>query len=181
MEDNMTTDEKKTVNKKYLIFIVIGIIIILLASLFLFSYFSSSNNRKKCISDNQCSSDSYCSSFGVCLKNVCGDGVCPLIEKQENSCAIDCGCPTGEVLNKHTGTCQPIVAVSSDTVTNSINDYLTKNNMTGKIVSVTDSYYINQTTKEAVVTCQIENSTYPCQIIIYLDNTGSIINAIRTA
>lgn len=163
-------------------FIIIGVLIVAVA-LGVIAFSSNNSNSGKfaaCTSDAQCSSGSYCSSFGGCLVSTCGDGVCSSQERQAGSCPIDCGCTSGQVLNKHTNQCQQPVNVSTQIITTYIDSYLNKNNLTGSITSIDNSYYGNSTVKEAIVNCQLNQTSYPCQIIFYFNQTGNVINVIRT-
>ncbi len=164
--------------KKVIVALVLLVVAVLLIYLYKPSYIDKSH---KCAADSDCSTGSYCSGFGACLKDTCGDGTCSAEEKSKNSCPTDCGCTQGEILNKHTNQCQPTIVISSDLVTTTANTYLSQNNITGKIVSTVDTYYGNQALKEVVVDCAIQGDKYPCQIILYVDSSGKIVNVSRTS
>ena len=164
-------------------FIIAGILIVLAIVSAL--YFTNSltvyksGNQTSCTSNTQCQSGSYCSDYGACIKSVCGDGVC-LPPENQSSCPIDCGCGSGYILNKHTDQCQSPVNVSTQIITTYIDNYLSENNVTGHITSISDSYYGNITVKQAIVNCQTNSTSSPCKIIFYFNQTGNVINVIRT-
>lgn len=175
-------------------FIIIGVIVVAIIA---GAYFLTSNHTSTqplapnntnastkfaaCTSSSQCSAGDYCSNFGACLPATCGDGICTTQERQSNSCPIDCGCGAGTVLNRHLDECQPSINVSQSTITAYISKWLTQNNETGSITSINDTYYSNQTVEEAVVNCQLTNQTYPCSIVFYFNQTGNVINVIRSS
>lgn len=191
--------EKKKVEKTptgklhWGIYALIVVIIVIIGSLaYVYLHFSTNvgspnnknssykNTSNQCTTSSQCSAGSYCSSFGACVKDYCGDGVCTPQKQQSNSCPIDCGCPSGEVLNKYTGTCQQPPSLNSTTIMDIVDNYLKQNNINGTITAIKNSYYGNQAVKEADVNCQTNQSKYPCGIIFYLNSNGTIINVTRT-
>lgn len=187
--------EKKKVEKPiseklhwgiYVLIVVIIAIIGSLAYLYLhsstnLSTLNSKNLSNQCTSSSQCSAGSYCSSFGACVKDYCGDGICTPQKQQSNSCPIDCGCPSGEVLNKYSGTCQQSLTINSTTIMRIVYNYLTQNNINGTITTIKDSYYGSQVVKEADVNCQTNQSKYPCGIVFYINSNGTIVNVTRTS
>jgi hypothetical protein len=170
----------------------IGIIaIILIAAVVSLLYFHQSSSTAKvsaynttnpeCTTSSQCAAGDYCSSYGACLKAYCGDGVCTAGERANNSCAIDCGCGSGQVLNRYNDQCQAPINVSTQIITNYIDNYLSENNVTGHITAINNSYEGNYTIKEAIVDCQTNSTSYPCQIVFYFNQSGNVINVIRTS
>lgn len=168
-------------------FIIVGIVIIAIVLGFILlssNGKSSSSGPTKfaaCTSDSQCASGSYCSSFGACLVSTCGDGICTSQEKQSGSCPIDCGCSSGYIVNRYSNMCQAPVNVSSSVMSNYIANYLKNNSVTGTITSFNNTYYGNKTVEEAFVNCQVNATSYPCQIIFYFNQNGTVINVIRTS
>ena len=168
-------------------FIIIGILIvaIMLGFIFLSSNGNlGSNGPTKfaaCTSDSQCPSGSYCSNFGACLVSTCGDGICTSQEKQNGSCPIDCGCSSGYIVNKYLNVCQAPVNVSASVMRTYISNYLKNNSITGTITAFNNTYYGNRTVEEAFVNCQVNATSYPCQVIFYFNQNGAIINVIRTS
>jgi hypothetical protein len=163
-------------------FLILGILTIILIGLFIF--FSSSFTKTKaatlsCTVDS-CQAGYYCSSYGACIKAYCGDGICTTQERANNSCPIDCGCGSGYILNKYTNQCQKPINVSTQIITGYIDKYLNQNNVTGSITAINNTYYGNSTVKEVIVNCQLNQTSYPCQIIFYFNQNGTAINVIRT-
>jgi hypothetical protein len=184
------SDTKTSLKIKPLYIGVIAVIIIIAVLGILYIHTSNNNTSKvyssnttkpECTTSSQCSAGDYCSSYGACLRAYCGDGVCTAQERANNSCAIDCGCGSGQVLNKYTNQCQSPINVSTETITTYIDSYLSQNNVTGHITSINNTYYGNYSVKEAVVDCQTNTTSYPCQIIFYFNQTGNVINVIRTS
>ena len=133
----------------------------------------------ECTTTSQCASGDYCNNIGICTKISCGDGVCSPSERQSNSCAIDCGCSGGTVLNSHTNQCQAPINVSTQLITQAVENYLKTNSINGTISSMNNTYYGNQTVKEAVVNCQAPKGSV-CQIIFYLNSNATIIQIFQT-
>ena len=95
---------------------------------------------KVCPQDCNCKPGEYCDETGICRKEVCGDSICSPMENQTQSCCEDCGCPEGKICNKVTQTCQEKPIISDEDVKDITNNYLRMNNITGKIVSIIDTY-----------------------------------------
>lgn len=172
--------------------LIIIIVLVIGGFVYVYLHSNSSNNlsninssyktpSNQCATNSQCSAGYYCSSFNTCVKDYCGDGVCTPQKQQSNSCPIDCGCPSGEVLNKYSGTCQQSLTINATTITNIVKNYLKQNNINGTITAIKDSYYGSQAVKEADVNCQTNQSKYPCGIIFYINSNGNIINVTRTS
>lgn len=168
-------------------FLILGVIIVLGIGLF---YFFGSQSQKslnpstavfQCISNNQCVSGQYCTNYGACVQDTCGDGVCTAQKLQSGSCPLDCGCPSGQVLNKYSGSCQAPLNITNAAVANVVNSYLKRYNITGTITGINNTYYGNQTVKVAYVNCQSSGSKYPCQMVFYVNNNAQIVNTTRTS
>lgn len=141
---------------------------------------TNSTNFAACTSDNQCPTGDYCTSYGACLASTCGNGVCTTQERQSNSCPIDCGCPNGYILNRYSDTCQAQITISNSTMIDYVDAYLRNNSITGHITSINNTYYGNQSVKEVVVNCQVNATSYPCQIIFYFNESGDEIHTVQT-
>ncbi len=186
-------ENKKAENKlifghfKPKFFLIIGVIVVivivggffLLTNTNLNNQSSSSQPILSCTATS-CQSGYYCSSYGACLKAYCGDAICTAQERANNSCAIDCGCTNGYVVNRYTNQCQAPANVSNSTITAEVNAWLKQMNTTGTITNITNTYYGNQSVKQANVNCAPQNATYPCQIVFYVNNSGKILNVTRT-
>lgn len=129
---------------------------------------------------NSCQSGYYCSSYGACLKAYCGDGVCTQQEKTTGSCPIDCGCSSGQVLNKYTNECQQSLTISNANITIVVDNYLAQNKINGTITNITNGYYGSQAVKEAFVNCAPPSAKYPCQMAFYINSTVQIVNVTIT-
>lgn len=139
-----------------------------------------SEDCNSCEKDCGCKAEEYCDGTGICRKEVCGDDVCSAKENATKACCVDCGCLLGEVCNKFTNLCQKEAKISETEIERIVNDYLTKNNITGKIKGISDTYYQNQTIKQVTVDCRPESATYLCAIILYIDESGTILEAVKT-
>ena len=126
-----------------------------------------------CAKDCGCSQEQYCSTNGICRSYVCGDGICSANEK--DTCCKDCGCAADQVCNDNTQKCQIKSTVSEIDVTTITNNYLKDKNITGTIANITDIYYENQTVKQVTINCRDEKGLHPYQIMLIINNIGSII------
>lgn len=173
---------------------IIAIMVIAIFSIYLLSLKNSSTSslaqsnstasnatKPLCTSSNECQTGYYCSNYGACLKAFCGDGVCTTQEKSNNSCPIDCGCSNGEVLNRYANECQMPANVSNYTIQTYVSSYLKNYSIKGDITSINNTYYGNESVKEAVVDCQLNQTSYPCQVIFYFNQNGTVVNIIRTS
>jgi len=133
-----------------------------------------------CEKDCKCKSNEYCSDIGTCRKSVCGDETCSSEENITQSCCEDCGCPSNKICNKIIQTCQEKAVISEEDVRKVANDYLNKNNINGTIIEIIDTYYKNETIKQVNIDCKTEEIPYPCQIILYINDKGEIVEEIRT-
>lgn len=133
-----------------------------------------------CPQDCVCSNGEYCNEEGICRKDVCGDETCSENEKVNNICCEDCGCLTDNICNKVTQKCQEKIEVSGDIINQTVNEYLTKNGISGNIKTIIDTYYKEQAIKEITIDCGAEGSPYPCEIRLFLNEKGEIIEEIRT-
>lgn len=134
-----------------------------------------------CPQDCGCKSGEYCSSTGVCRTDVCGDSICSSNENKTQSCCEDCGCLSNKLCNKMTQTCQDKLIISEDEVRKVASNYLIKNNVSGNITSIIDTYYKNETIKQVSINCKTEAMPYPCQIILYVNNAGDIVEEIKSS
>lgn len=139
-----------------------------------------SEDCNNCNKDCGCKSGESCNSVGICRKNdLCGDNICS--DKEKNSCCKDCGCENGVVCNKITQTCQPKIEVSETDINKVVTDFLQKNNIQGEIIKITDEYYGEKTVKKVRINCNLENTEYPCEIILFIDDSGNIIDKMQTS
>lgn len=51
----------------------------------------------------------------------------------------------------------------------------------GKIKVVKDAYYKERTIKEITIDCTDEDMSYPCEIILFVDENGEILDEMRTS
>jgi len=184
-------------NKKLQIAIVIIIILILVCLIIFFrGYFFKKSDLTKCgdsicslnedcnscPTDCGCKNGEVCSSVGVCKNaEVCGDEICSEQEKTNDNCCGDCGCKDSSICNKITQKCQVKIVISNDTINRLTQEYLTKNNLTGTIHKITDSYHKEQAVKVVSIDCKATNSEYPCEIVLFINSEESIIDEMRTA
>lgn len=131
-----------------------------------------------CPDDCACASDEYCSDIGICKKYVCGDGICS--GNENNTCCIDCGCPENQICNKIINQCQIKANISNENVREIAIEYINSQQITGDVVEIIDTYYQNQSCKQVNIDCRTEEMPYPCIIILYINNSGEIIEEIRT-
>ncbi len=134
-----------------------------------------------CVEDCGCESGEYCSDIGICRTDVCGDEICSSEENKSQNCCEDCGCPNDKVCNKVTQTCQEKAIISEETIKKIVSDYLDENNITGTITEIIDAYYKNETLKQVNINCRTKEIPYPCAIVLYINNEGEIVEAIRTS
>jgi hypothetical protein len=134
-----------------------------------------------CPQDCGCKSGEYCSNIGICRENVCGDGVCSNEENMTHNCCEDCSCTFDKICNKVTENCQEKINISEGDVTKIANDYMNKNSINGTIIEITDAYYKNETIKQVNIDCRTKEIPYPCQIVLYINSTGKIVEEMRTA
>jgi len=134
---------------------------------------------RTCPQDCRCKPGEYCSETGICRVNVCGDGICSPLENQTQSCCEDCGCPSDKICNKVTQTCQEKPTISDEDVIKIVENYMKENNITGKITSIIDTYYKNETLKQVSIDCKSKELPYPCSIILYINNDGRIVEEVR--
>ena len=192
--EKLDKKEKEKPNKIHIgVYVLIIVIVAIIGSLGYIYLHSSTNSlgssnstykgtnqsKPECTTSSQCPSGDYCTNFGECVTDYCGDGVCTAQKQQSNSCPIDCGCPSGEVLNRYSDKCGAPINVSITIIDNYIAGYLKNNSLTGNIISINNTYYQNQIVKEAVVNCQL-NASYPCQVVFYFNESGSEIQTIRS-
>lgn len=133
-----------------------------------------------CVEDCACETGKYCDPSGICREYVCGDEICSDEEKAAKSCCEDCGCEAGEICNKVTQKCQAKPTVSEDVVKTAVDNYLKENNIIGKIIDITDVYHKEQTVKQVRVDCKTEEMDYPCEVILFIDNEGNIVEEMKT-
>lgn len=136
---------------------------------------------KVCPEDCGCKSGEYCDEVGICRKDVCGDEICSPNENQTQSCCEDCGCPDDKICNKVTQSCQERATISEENIRKIASDYLSENNINGTIREIIDAYYKNETLKQVNIDCRMKEISYPCAIVLYINNKGKIIEAIRTS
>jgi len=139
-----------------------------------------SEDCNNCPSDCGCKPNEYCSSTGICRANVCGDGICSEQERQAATCCEDCGCPSDKVCNKFTQQCQEKTTITETQINNIVKTYLLNKSINGTVVQIVDTYYANQTVKQVTVDCRTQNLPYPCQIILFVDNSGNIVKEEKT-
>ncbi len=142
---------------------------------------STLEDCNRCAKDCSCKNGEYCSDVGICLKETCGDEICSNSEKQASSCCEDCSCANEKICNKVTQKCIEKTALTDTEVRTIAEDYLKKNSISGKITNLIDTYYKEQAVKQVTIDCMQEGSEYPCQMILYIDNRGSIIEELRTS
>lgn len=134
-----------------------------------------------CPQDCGCKDEEYCTPIGVCKnKEVCGDDICSQQEKDTGSCCEDCGCLTGKLCNKINHKCQDSIIISEDIINKTIQDYLLNKNLTGTITKITDSYYKENSVKTISIDCKTSEANYPCEIILFVDKDGNIVDEMRT-
>ncbi len=134
-----------------------------------------------CVEDCACKSDESCTDVGICKKEeMCGDEICSEQEKINDDCCEDCGCDEDKICNKITQKCQEKIIVSDDIINNIVQDYLAENSLTGTIKKTTDSYHGQQIIKAVSIDCKEPEAEYPCEIILFINEEGKIIDEMRT-
>jgi hypothetical protein len=178
--------------RRNLILLLIALIVIITVTVYLTNYYQGGSvcgngvceikeDCKNCPQDCVCKANEYCTETGICKPvSICGDSICSPQENSTQVCCEDCGCPFNEICNKYTHRCQLKSTISSKTVEEIINNYLTENNITGKIISIQDTYYENQAVKQISVDCREKDVVFPCRILFYVNDTGNIVEVIRT-
>jgi hypothetical protein len=134
-----------------------------------------------CAKDCGCINNQFCSDNGICKKAVCGDGICSQDEKINNICCEDCGCGNSQICNKINQKCQNSIQLDGNAINKTVNDYLIKNNLTGKIKKIVDAYYKEQTIKEITIDCGTEGLSYPCEIVLFINEKMEILEDRRTS
>jgi len=71
--------------------------------------------------------------------------------------------------------------MSEDLIKDTVHQYLAETNTDGKIDEIKDAYFAEKAVKEVKVDCRQDESLYPCQIILYIDENGNIIESKRTS
>jgi hypothetical protein len=133
-----------------------------------------------CAEDCGCKSGEYCSDIGVCRTDICGDNICSIEENTTQTCCEDCGCPLDKICNKVNQECQEKPTIPNENIRKIVNSYMSENNITGTIKDILDVYYRNETVKQVIIDCRAEGSKFPCQIILYINNNGEILEVMRT-
>ena len=131
-----------------------------------------------CVADCECASDEYCSDIGICKKYVCGDGICS--GNENNTCCTDCGCPENQICNKITNQCQIKASISVEDVRSIAIEYMNSQQIAGNVTEIIDTYYQNQSCKQVNIDCRTKEMPYPCIVILYINDSGDIIEEIRT-
>jgi len=134
-----------------------------------------------CSEDCGCKSGEYCSDIGICREYVCGDEICSPEENRTQICCEDCDCPSDKICNKVTQICQDKTTVSEEDVEKIANNYMVENDIEGTITDMEDVYYKNEIVKQVIIDCGTEEIPYPCQIILYINDDGKIVEEMRTA
>jgi hypothetical protein len=134
---------------------------------------------QSCTQDCGCKNNQYCETQAkVCKTPTCGNGIIEQGETQENCCS-DVACSTNLICNKSNQTCMTKTNSSDSDIQQVVSKYLTDNNLTAKITSITDAYYASEITKKVILDCK--TTDYPCAITIYVDTNMKIIDEIRTS
>jgi|GEM_PF-3753727 len=133
-----------------------------------------------CVVDCACI-EGFCDENGICRSEICGDELCTPEEGSGKNCCEDCGCDNGEICNKITQNCQTTSDMSEDLIKDTVHQYLAETNTDGKIDEIKDAYFAEKAVKEVKVDCRQDESLYPCQIILYIDENGNIIESKRTS
>jgi len=194
--------KRKTIKKRYqrkkqiLIEAIILIALIPIISILVINYYRGGYNDanicgdgvcglsedcNNCVKDCVCEVGKYCSSIGICKIEVCGNGVCSKDEKLSDSCCEDCGCKENEICNKVTQKCQIKSTISEEDVRNITSNYLQENNIEGQIINIIDAYYKEQTIKQVSIDCGTSEIPYPCQITLFIDDFGKILEEMKTS
>ena len=134
-----------------------------------------------CVEDCSCPPGKYCDEIGICREETCGDEICSSEENITQICCEDCGCLADRICNKITQTCQERTTISEADVKNIANNYLIQNKINGTILSIEDVYYKEEIVKQINIDCRTEDVPYPCQIILYVNSAGEIVEEMRTA
>ncbi len=133
-----------------------------------------------CSEDCGCKTGEYCNDIGICREYVCGDEICSPEEEKAQNCCEDCECPSDKVCNKVTQSCQEEATISEDNIKEIVNDYMVENDFEGSIKNIIDTYYKNEIIKQVNIDCSREEVPYPCEIILYINNDGEILEEMRT-
>lgn len=134
-----------------------------------------------CVEDCGCEPSKYCSDIGICRTGVCGDEICSPEENRTQNCCEDCGCQDNKICNKATQTCQEKPTISDEDVEKIAEDYMNRNNITGTITDIIETYYKNETLKQVSIDCSTKDIPYPCAVVLYIDNEGKIVEDMRTS
>jgi len=135
-----------------------------------------------CIEDCGCSSNEFCNTVGVCKKTeVCGDEVCSEQERINEDCCEDCGCFGERICNKITQKCQEKIIMGDDEINNIVQNYLSQNSLTGTIREISDSYYKQQAVKIISIDCGTQELEYPCEVVLFINEEGNIIDEMKSA
>ncbi|MBU0761070.1 MAG: hypothetical protein KJ858_05260 [Nanoarchaeota archaeon] len=135
-----------------------------------------------CIEDCGCSPDEFCNTVGVCKKTeVCGDEVCSEQERINEDCCEDCGCFGERICNKITQKCQEKIIMGDDEINNIVQNYLSQNSLTGTIIEISDSYYKQQAVKIISIDCRTQELEYPCEVVLFINEEGNIIDEMKSA
>jgi hypothetical protein len=140
----------------------------------------ASEDCNSCPADCGCKQGMSCASNGICRTTVCGDGICTTEKNQSGNCCEDCGCPSNQICNKFTEQCQVKATITDTQINGIVKNYLLNNSITGTVTKIVDAYYANATVKQVTIDCSTQNQPYPCQINLFIDNSGNIVKEEKT-
>jgi hypothetical protein len=70
--------------------------------------------------------------------------------------------------------------MSNEKLNQVISDYLSKNSINATPIKIQDTYFSNIAVKQVTLNCSIPNSQYTCEIILMVDENGTIIKNVQT-
>ncbi|HLC47892.1 MAG TPA: hypothetical protein VJI13_02360 [Candidatus Norongarragalinales archaeon] len=132
-------------------------------------------NCKSCEEDCGCKTGESCAENGLCiLKNVCGDGLCSVAERNGANCCYDCGCVVGDVCNEAKNTCEGALPLSDSQLSKIALTYINQSGGNYTYSGASDGYYDGKIVKELLLSCK-NPPGYECSVLLIADKTGKII------
>ena len=72
--------------------------------------------------------------------------------------------------------------MSDNALNASIADYTTRNNITGNVTSIRDTYYGTVAVKQVDIDCRKASDPvgFPCFMTLFINENGTVVEALRT-
>jgi len=135
-----------------------------------------------CVFDCGCAVGEACTSIGICKpKEICGDSVCTDLERSAGSCCDDCGCTAEQVCNKMVHRCQDGSNLTEARAQSIAESYIASEGISGVITSVANKYYNDKIVKQVKIDCGGGDVDMVCEVVLYVDEFGEIVEVLHAA